>query len=1053
MRCFLPLLFIFSLQLAAQRPVQRFPEGHELSTGYITCLLESKDGFMYFASQASLRRYDGQEVVPLGPSYGEIGGSAHTLLETSDGSIWVGHHRGITRYDPTRERFFNYNFPERTEEPAETFKGPLFRLIESDDAKTLYGLTEAGIVLFDQQELRFRSARAWQHQQDSLATGHCTDIVRTSDGNFMLACASGIFRLDDRRKKLSVAYPDAGRQLGGFTLITTAGNGLMLGGREILYHFNGKQNGDLQLVDSLDLAPGHAADRSLCRDIIPLGPDQFYVATYRGLYHLRWQPGMTFDTTTIQRTFRHDPDDDHTLSSDQINDLALSSGELLWVGTRKGVDRLPVGKTPFRNFRRKPDELELCNNHVKGTAVDAGNGLLVVGTTTGLSLYNYRTETWTCFTPETLPGLRSPYLINVDPGPEEHTFWLLYRKGGADLLDLTDPDNPAVRPGIHPAGATDVTHAYEVAYRSDGTCYIATGRGIYVYDPLTGKSNWLQHDPADSTSLPDNYCYAVFVDQADQVWVGTRTKGLCRMYEGEAGTVFSYWPHDPDEPASLSSNLVLNLFEDKDRHLWISTAGGISLWEGEGKFRNFTAADGLPHPLSYGIFADASDQLWSVQAGQITQIGLDNEGKFIVGAGYRQRDGMADDFCVQYGWSSLPDGNVAISHPSGLSVFHPDSLHKDKYLPPVLITEIQLFNQPVVIRGSIGDTTTGSYTLPTAPSMLSSLSLPPGQNFLSLSFAAPEHRPFHEVRYGWRMTGIQEEWIDTKGRNYLSFPQLPPGDYLLELRSGGLRGGWSEEIRTLAIHLAAPWYQRWWAYTLFVAGAAGTVFWGTRLAERQRQRVAAARLEEREELRRRSARDFHDEAGNHLSRVSLLTMLAERQLAAGQDNGARTQVQGMLQEIGANTQVLREGMRDFIWALDPDNDNAGELALRLKRFGQELFAHHPGDFRAAAFASELSTLPLQADERRHLMLLFKEAMHNSLKHAPAAAKLTLNIFREGNRLVLDWKDTGPGFTTTHDTDGMGMKSMRTRAAKIGAAFEVSGDDGCRITVSLPTSPK
>ncbi|WP_020570185.1 sensor histidine kinase [Neolewinella persica] len=1051
MRCILSFLVVLSLPLTAQQSVQRFPEGHALTTGYITGVLESRDGFMYVASQAGLRRYDGEEVVQLGPSFGGLAGSPHTLIESQDGNIWIGHHLGITRYDPARERYTNYNLPQDADLTA-PHKGPLFRLAENDAGTTIYGLTEAGIVLFDQQDLRFRPLSSLRNQQDSLGTGHCTDIVRTPDGNFLLACAGGIFRLDDGNLQLSAGYTDTAHRLEGFALSPTPENGVLLGGREIIYRFVTDQTGGLQLVDSLDLAPGENADRSLCRDIVSLRQDQFYVATYRGLYQLRWTPGIRFDSTIIQATYRHEPDDDHSLSSDQLNHLALSSGGLLWIGTRKGLDRLPVGETPFNNFRRKPGELELCNDNVKGTAVDADNGILVVGTTTGVSLFNFRSETWTCYTPDNLPGFRSPYLINVDPGPEEHTFWLLYRKGGADLLDITNPEKPVVRPGIHPVGETDVTHAYEVAYRSDGTCYIATGRGIYVYDPLTGDSHWLQNDPADSTSLPDNYCYAVLVDDADQLWVGTRNKGLCRMYEGEAGTGFNSWMRDPDDPASLSSNLVLNLFEDKNRNLWVSTAGGISLWESPGKFRNFTSTDGLPHPLSYGIFADASDQLWSVQGGQITQIGLDNEDKFIVGAGFRQRDGMTDDFCTQYGWSSLPDGRLTISHPSGLSMFHPDSLRKDKYLPSVVLTDVQLFNQSVTIRGGIADTV-NAFTLPVSPPRLQSLSLPPGQNFVSLSFAAPEHRPFHEVRYSWRMTGIQETWVDTDGRNYLSFPRLPPGDYLLELRSGGLHVGWSDQIRRLAIHMAAPWYQRWWAYMLFALGAAGIVFWGTRFAERQRQKVAAARLEEREELRRRSARDFHDEAGNHLSRVSLLTSLAERQLSAENNEEARTQVQGMLKEIGANTQVVREGMRDFIWALDPDNDNAGELALRLKRFGQELFAHHPGDFRAGPFSPDLSKLSLQADERRHLMLLFKEAMHNSLKHAPVATKLSLSIQQQANRLILDWTDDGPGYANTVGDDGMGMKSMRTRAAKIGADFDASGNNGCKITVNLPISPK
>lgn len=1049
----LPLFLLYlSLPLAAQQPIYPFEKGHSLTAGYITSLVESQDGFLYVASQAGLRRYDGEEAIYLGASYGELGGSIHTLLETpADRILWLGHHKGISCFDPVMERYFNYGFPKAPDLTDPT-KTTVFGLAHSPATQRLYALSDQGLLIFDITNRTFLAAGALRQQQDSLRTGQCTNIVRAANGDFLLACTGGVFRLESATSTLSVAYADSLKKLNSFSLTTTPSGGVLLGGLEVIYQLEPGLAGQLTLQDSLHLAAPGDPDRGYCRQIFSPYPNTYYVATYHGLHTIDWESGQSLSASARLTSYTHDPDEDHSLSADQLNSLAVSASGLLWIGTRKGVNRMPIGPTPFTTFRRKAGETELCNNHLKGTAVDPIHQLLVVGTTTGLSLYNYQEDTWSCYTPENLAGFRSAYLVNVDPGPTPHTFWLLYRRGGADLLDLTDPDHPVIRPGIHATGETDVTHAYEVAYRADGTCYIATGRGVFVYDPLTEESSWLQHNPADSTSLPDNYCYAVFVDHDDQVWVGTRTKGLCRLYEGEAGASFTSWRRDADDPSSLSGNLVLNIFEDEQQNLWVSTPGGISLWRGEGKFRNFSTSDGLPHPLSYGIFADQSGQMWTVQGGQITRIGLDNENKFIVGAGFRQRDGMADDFCVQYGWSTLPDGRLAISHPDGLTLFHPDSLRKDAYLPPVVLTEIQLFNQPVTIEGSLADTVASDFRLPLAPQRLSSLHLPPGQNFLSLSFAATEFRPFRSPTYSWRMPGIQEEWAETKGRNYLSFPKLPPGNYKLELRSGDTYGDWSEEVRALEISLAAPWYQRKWAYALFSLLAIGFIISITRFFERQRHRVEAARREEREELRRRSARDFHDEAGNHLSRVSLLTMLAERQLEQNEE-GARAQVQGMLQEIGSNTQVLREGMRDFIWALDPDNDNAYELALRLKRFGQDLFAHHPASFIAGPFPESLNDIPLRADERRHLMLLTKEAMHNSLKHAPNATKLRFTLHQDDARLQLLWSDNGPGLPEDLTHDGMGLKSMRARAEKLGATLRLSGKEGTQVSLDLPISPK
>ncbi|MEM9528410.1 MAG: histidine kinase [Bacteroidota bacterium] len=211
-------------------------------------------------------------------------------------------------------------------------------------------------------------------------------------------------------------------------------------------------------------------------------------------------------------------------------------------------------------------------------------------------------------------------------------------------------------------------------------------------------------------------------------------------------------------------------------------------------------------------------------------------------------------------------------------------------------------------------------------------------------------------------------------------------------------------------------------------------------------------MAERENFRRRSARDFHDEAGNHLSRVSLLTALAQRQVADHQSeaNEAQPQVQTLLQDINSNVQVVREGMRDFIWALDPDNDNAYELGLRLKRFGQELFTHHHADFSTALLSPALRNISLRPDQRRHLVLLFKEAMHNSFKHATDATEVSFSLHADAHTLTAEWRDNGQGFSPQAKADGAGLKNMRARANKIDAQLALNSQEGTLVEVSIST---
>ncbi|MEO0733033.1 MAG: triple tyrosine motif-containing protein, partial [Bacteroidota bacterium] len=507
---------------------------------------------------------------------------------------------------------------------------------------------------------------------------------------------------------------------------------------------------------------------------------------------------------------------------------------------------------------------------------------------------------------------------------------------------------------------------------------------------------------------------------------------------------FRCFRYDEADPESLPSDMVLHLFEDKMGRIWISNPEALGVYLEDGRFRTFGKADDLPFALCYGVFADVQKRLWAAFGGNFTQFSLEEDGRFVIHKVITRNDGLAGAANAQYGWSLLPDGRLALSQRYGLNLLHPDSVTVSPSFPPVLLTDFRLFNQPVGPGATAGNENTVDFRLPHDINRLDRVELPPHHDFISLEFSGREFRPGEATYYAYRMVGLQEEWQDLEERNFLSFPKLPPGDYRLELRTGNSLLQWSDDVRTLDISLAAPWYRRWWALLLFGLLGAGAVYLLGRERERQRQRVEAARVAERENFRRRSARDFHDEAGNHLSRVSLLTELARRQVP-GEEQGA---VAALLSDINANVQVIREGMRDFIWALDPDNDNAYELALRLKRFGQDLFTHHPAEFSAAVISDGLRDITLRADQRRHLILLCKEAMHNSFKHAAGASKVHFSLTADRRELRLRWKDDGPGYDPVVASDGSGLKNMRTRAEKIGASLRVDSRNGNDLRVDL-----
>jgi signal transduction histidine kinase len=185
------------------------------------------------------------------------------------------------------------------------------------------------------------------------------------------------------------------------------------------------------------------------------------------------------------------------------------------------------------------------------------------------------------------------------------------------------------------------------------------------------------------------------------------------------------------------------------------------------------------------------------------------------------------------------------------------------------------------------------------------------------------------------------------------------------------------------------------------------------------------RQREQEALRKEIARDFHDEMGNQLTRiinyVSLMRLNGEGQ---GQE---------LYRKVEESAKYLYNGTRDFIWAIDPVNDDLAKLFLHIRDFGQKLFEEKDIHFRAFNETSEKVKLPYGFS--REANLIFKEAMTNAFKHAGASnVSFWLRPVNGGYEMVLE--DDGAGIPADRAEGSNGIKNIRARAEKIKASLAV-----------------
>ncbi len=158
----------------------------------------------------------------------------------------------------------------------------------------------------------------------------------------------------------------------------------------------------------------------------------------------------------------------------------------------------------------------------------------------------------------------------------------------------------------------------------------------------------------------------------------------------------------------------------------------------------------------------------------------------------------------------------------------------------------------------------------------------------------------------------------------------------------------------------------------------------------------------------------------------------------------------VLGQMKTDSEEAIHTIRDTVWALNPDNDAPEKLLERMKSVGfKTLMAHDV----ALSFENEVpaSALPVfSMEQRRNIYFVFKEAIHNIVKHANAT-NVQVRIFQQINGLHIRISDDGQGFDCPQNGDGNGLKNFQKRAKEGGFEVNVSSGEGIGTAVMMTIS--
>lgn len=195
---------------------------------------------------------------------------------------------------------------------------------------------------------------------------------------------------------------------------------------------------------------------------------------------------------------------------------------------------------------------------------------------------------------------------------------------------------------------------------------------------------------------------------------------------------------------------------------------------------------------------------------------------------------------------------------------------------------------------------------------------------------------------------------------------------------------------------------------------------------------------ELEIVRDNIAKDFHDDLGNKLARITVLSDYMIQSKA----NKSKDDILSALKRIKSDSDILYKGTRDFMFSLKAKSDYAEELFTYLSDFGEDFFQSFDIDFYVE---KELdSNLKLPYYWNRQIIMIFKEAMTNAAKYSKAT-EVKLIMILDDKRLNIVFKDNGLGFDLNEVSNKNGLSNMQVRAEKINAILSIeSTNNGTEI---------
>jgi signal transduction histidine kinase/ligand-binding sensor domain-containing protein/DNA-binding response OmpR family regulator len=791
---------------------EQFPDDLNLSQNTINSVIQDHNGFLWIATWSGLIRYNGYTttVFHAGTQSGNLkSNQISTLYEDRDNNLWVGTIKGgLYLYQQNQKGFTQFASSDR----PNSLINDNVRAIHQDKEGNLWVGTEGGLSVLAKGDSVFHNFQFSPEVPHGVPVNYVTNLFLSSSGTLWIGTGRGVYEvlpgatIDDSKFKL-YTYDDDKEEFAHQNWVIQVTE-FQYQGTSTIWYVTSKGLKRIHDGKVENFMPQSNVPRAgVFLTILPGEYDKPYllVGCDNGLFF--------FDP--INRTFKdflRNDDPELNLSNNSITALCLDRSGVLWVGTKKGLNKFDTYLNDFNGI--STNTFDPSGSIITGIKPATNGGYWI--STSGGGLFRFRNDKFEHF--EFYKAAQAEFVSSIQTIYRDSRGHIWVAAGGAGVLCFKD-DNPKgglIREFVHfdDQGKQKISSNYVMSFAEDKDQNIWIGTWADGLNRISAKNESEFIDVA----LKGKPIVAMLVDHLGVLWIGTKGDGLYSIDPNDKSKNSLKHFQNENKKQGLTDHLINSLYEDENGKLWIGTENGLKVFERHSGTFGHIPVPGIDNTVVVSFLQDAQGRFWIANWDglHVVDPALPNEVKH-----YDRHDEIKGGFFYNNVCLKDASGNLLFGGSEGFNLINPSKLVQSPATPAVYIEKLSIAHQEIEPELEYN----GEIILPKTINEVGKVELNHLQNSISFDFAALDFASPEKMRYAYMLEGFDKDWnITSSNRRFATYSNLNPGSYTFKVKASNIDGRWSEKITAVEIQISSPWWETIWAKISYVVLFVGVLY-------------------------------------------------------------------------------------------------------------------------------------------------------------------------------------------------------------------------------------